>query len=246
MNFLWIILIIFALIVITSIRVIYEYERGVKFTLGKYTGLANPGLTIVFPIIQSINKIDVRVKTVDVPKQECITKDNVSVGVDAVVYYYVTDSKKSILNVEDFYYAIHQLSQTTMRDIVGEVTLDELLSNRDSISEKIRKVIDKESDPWGIKVNNMVLKDIRLPEDLKRVMAREAEAEREKRGIIIKSEGEVTSAKKFNEAAKILAKSDGAMELRNLQTINDIAPSPSVKYLFFPMDIAKSLNKKNK
>ncbi len=231
------ILLFFAFLILISIRIIYEYERGVKFTLGKFTSVAGSGLTLVFPIIQSIQKVDIRVKTVDVPKQECITKDNVTLSIDAVVYYYISDAKKAILNVQDFYYAVSQLSQTTMRNVVGEVSLDELISKRDAISEKIRDIIDKATDPWGIKVDNVDLKHVELPEDLKRVMAREAEAEREKRGIIIKSEGEVISAKKFAEASMILSKYPGAMQLRNLQTINDISAESSVKFIITPMEI---------
>ncbi|MFW5704681.1 MAG: slipin family protein [Nanoarchaeota archaeon] len=221
-----------------------EYEQGVKFTLGRYSGLMSPGLNVVLPIFQSYQKVDVRVKTVDVPKQDCITKDNVSVNVDAVSYYYVFDVKKAILDVEDFYYAINQLSQTTMRDVVGEVTLDELLANRDAISNKIRTIIDKASDPWGLKVERVELKHIELPENMKRIMAREAEAEREKRGAIIKSEGEVVAAENLVKAANMMAKSPGSMQLRTLQTINDIAPDPSQKFIFFPTEFSDLFKRK--
>lgn len=221
-----------------------EYEKGLKFTLGKYAGELNPGINIVVPIFQSYQKVDVRIKTVDVPKQDCITKDNVSVNVDAVSYYYVFDVKKSILDVEDFYYAISQLSQTTMRDVVGEVTLDELLANRDQISDKIRTIIDKASDAWGLKVERVELKHIELPDNMKRIMAREAEAEREKRGIIIKSEGEVVAAQNLAKAAETLAKHPGAMQLRGFQTINDISSDPSQKFIFFPMELMGMFNKK--
>ncbi|MEC8339354.1 MAG: SPFH domain-containing protein, partial [Nanoarchaeota archaeon] len=185
---------IIVIFILSGLKQIMEYERGLKFTLGRYSGDMTPGLNIVIPIFQSYERVDIRVKTVDVPKQDCITKDNVSVNVDAVTYYYVYDVKKSILDVEDFYYAISQLSQTTMRDVVGEVTLDELLANRDAISQKIKKIIDAGSDQWGIKVERVELKHVELPSGMQRMMAREAEAEREKRGIIIKSEGEVTAA----------------------------------------------------
>jgi len=225
------------LFIVSGIKQVMEYERGLKFTLGRYSGSLNPGLNIVIPIFQSYQKVDIRVKTVDVPKQDCITKDNVSVNVDAVAYYYVFDVKKSILDVENFYYAISQLSQTTMRDVVGEVTLDELLTNRDAISDKIRTIIDKASDAWGLKVDRVELKHVELPEDMKRIMAREAEAEREKRGIIIKSEGEIVAAQNLAKAASVIAKYPGAMQLRNLQTINDISSDPSQKFIFFPMEI---------
>lgn len=241
--FLVIVLVVIAIFILSGIRVIMEYERGVRFTLGRFSGLVGPGLNIVIPIFQSIDKVDIRVKTVDVPKQDCITKDNVSVNVDAVAYYYVYDVKKSILDVEDFYYAISQLAQTTMRDVVGEVTLDELLANRDAISNNIRNIIDKASDPWGLKVERVELKHIELPEDMKRIMAREAEAEREKRGIIIKSEGEIVAAQNLAKASMILAKSPGAMNLRTLQTINDISPDPSQKFIFFPTEFIDMFKK---
>jgi regulator of protease activity HflC (stomatin/prohibitin superfamily) len=236
--------IIFAIVVvfiliISGIRQVMEYERGLKFTLGRYSGLLTPGINIVVPVFQSAQKIDIRVKTVDVPKQDCITRDNVSVNVDAVTYYYVFDVKKAILDVEDFYYAISQLSQTTMRDVVGEVSLDELLANRDQISDKIRKIIDHASDAWGLKVERVELKHIELPQDMQRIMAREAEAEREKRGIIIKSEGEVTASHNLAKAAMVLAKYPGAMQLRTLQTINDISSDPSAKFIFYPPDLGK-------
>lgn len=235
--------VIAVLFILSGIKIVVEYERGIKFTLGRFSGLMNPGLNIVVPILQAYQKVDIRVKTIDVPKQDCITKDNVSVNVDAVTYYYVFDVKKSILDVEDFYYAMSQLSQTTMRDVVGEVTLDELLANRDAISDKIRTVIDKASDAWGLKVERVELKHIELPHDMKRIMAREAEAEREKRGIIIKSSGEVEAAKNLAHAAQMMAKTPGAMQLRTLQTINDISPDPSQKFIFFPTEFVDMFKK---
>ncbi len=236
---------VFALIaLLLSIKVVYEYEKGIKFTLGKFTSIMEPGLNIVIPIIQTSVKVDMRVKTIDVPKQECITKDNVSVNVDAVTYYYVFDIKKAILGVENFYYAISQLSQTTMRDVIGSVTLDELLANREAISDKIKDIIDKVSDEWGLKVDRVELKYIELPENMKRIMAREAEAEREKRGVIIKSEGEIVAAENLAKAATILEKSAGAMKLRMLQTLNDISPDPSNKFIFFPMELFEFMKKK--
>lgn len=229
--------VILFLFIISGIKQVMEYERGLKFTLGRYSGNLTPGLNIVVPLFQSYERVDVRVKTVDVPKQDCITKDNVSVNVDAVAYYYVFDVKKAVLDVEDFYYAISQLSQTTMRDVVGEVTLDELLANRDTISDKIRKIIDQVSDAWGLKVERVELKHVELPEDMKRIMAREAEAEREKRGTIIKSQGEIEAAQNLAKAGSIMAKYPGAMQLRTLQTINDISPDPSQKFIFFPAEL---------
>ncbi len=237
-------IIVLFVLIISGIKQIMEYERGLKFTLGRFAGMLTPGINIVIPFFQSYERVDVRVKTVDVPKQDCITKDNVSVNVDAVCYYYVFDVKKAILDVEDFYYAVSQLSQTTMRDVIGEVTLDELLANRDAISNKIRNIIDKASDAWGLKVERVELKHIELPENMKRIMAREAEAEREKRGIIIKSEGEIVAAQNLGKAAATMAKNPGAMQLRSLQTINDISADPSNKFIFFPMELTEILKSK--
>lgn len=243
-GFLIILTIVIVIFIVSGIKLVMEYERGLKFTLGRYANDMQPGVNIVIPIFQSYEKVDIRVKTVDVPKQDCITKDNVSVNVDAVTYYYVFDVKKAILDVEDFYYAISQLSQTTMRDVVGEVTLDELLANRDAISDRIRKIIDKASDAWGLKIDRVELKHIELPEDMKRIMAREAEAEREKRGTIIKSEGEVIASENLKKAAKLLGTAPGAMQLRTLQTINDISSDPSQKFLFFPTELTEIIKKK--
>jgi regulator of protease activity HflC (stomatin/prohibitin superfamily) len=234
---------IVVIFILSGLKQIMEYERGLKFTLGKYSGDMTPGLNVVVPIFQSYERVDIRVKTVDVPKQDCITKDNVSVNVDAVTYYYVYDVKKSILDVEDFYYAISQLSQTTMRDVVGEVTLDELLANRDAISQKIKKIIDAGSDQWGIKVERVELKHVELPANMQRMMAREAEAEREKRGVIIKSEGEIIASQNLAKASLTLAKAPGAMQLRNLQTISDISGDPSTKFIFFPMEFGEMVKK---
>ena len=230
--------------ILTGLRVIMQYEKGMKFTLGKYSSMMGPGLNLVIPVIQTFERVDIRIKTVDVPKQDCITKDNVSVNVDAVTYYFVYDVEKSILGVEDYYYAISQLAQTTMRDVVGEVSLDELLANRDAISQKIKSIIDKASDKWGLTVDRVELKHIELPENLQRMMAREAEAEREKRGMIIKSEGEVTASKNIAQAAQTLAKNTGGMQLRALQTINDIASDPSQKFIFFPTEFTDLIKKK--
>ena len=234
-------IVIFVLFILSGIKQIMEYERGLKFTLGRYSGDMTPGLNIVVPILQSYERVDIRVKTVDVPKQDCITKDNVSVTVDAVAYYYVFDVKKAILEVEDFYYAVSQLSQTTMKDVIGEVTLDGLLANREEISARIRTIIDKASDTWGLKVERVELKRIDLPQNMQRMMAREAEAEREKRGTIIKSEGEVVASQNLTKAAMMIHKAPGAMQLRTLQTINDISADPSQKFIFFPTEFIDAM-----
>lgn len=212
--------------------------------LGKYIGLMKPGWRLVFPIVQSYQKVDLRVKAVDVPNQEAITKDNISVGVNAVIYYKVAEADKVILEVENFYYAISQLAQTTMRNVVGQVDLDGLLSQRDRVSENIRKIIDDASDPWGIKVLNVELKDIVLPEEMKRVIGKQAEAEREKRAIIIKAEGEVMAANNMAKAAQILSDSKGALHLRTLQSINDISSDQSNTIVFaVPLEILRAFEK---
>lgn len=237
----WTVLIIIGFIILISIRQVNQYQKGVKFTLGKYTGLMEPGWRLVFPIIQSYQKIDLRVKAVDVPNQEAITKDNISVSVNAVIYYKVREADKAILQVEDFYYAISQLAQTTMRNAVGQVDLDELLSQRDKVSGSIRDIIDKATDPWGIQVNDVELKDITLPEEMKRVIGKQAEAEREKRAIIIKAQGEVIAADNMAKAARTLSGAQGALHLRTLQSINDLSSDQSNTIIFaIPLEILKA------
>ncbi|MBN2087048.1 slipin family protein [Candidatus Peregrinibacteria bacterium] len=215
------------ILIVIMIKQINEYERGVMFTLGKYTGMKNPGWRIVIPVFQSIRKVDLRTKVVDVPDQEAITKDNISIRINAVIYYKVSDAAKSVIEVENFYFAVSQLAQTTMRNAVGETTLDELLRNRDEIASRIQLIVDKASDPWGIKVESVELKDIGLPDNMKRTMAKEAEAEREKRAVIIKAEGEVAAADNMRKAASTLAEAPGALHLRTLQSINDLSSDQS-------------------
>ncbi len=229
------------LFVLSGLKIVKEYQRGVKFTLGKYAGIMSPGLRIVVPIIQSWQRVDIRVKAVDVPDQDAITKDNVSIKVNAVLYYKVADSKKAIIEVEEFDYAVSQLAQTTMRDVVGEVTLDELLSKRDNISKRIREIVDKATDPWGIKVESVELKHVELPEQLKRTIGKEAEAEREKRAVIIKASGEVIAADNMAKAAKTLATGPGALHLRTLQTLNDLSSDKSnTVVLGLPLEILRA------
>ncbi len=236
------IIIALILILLSGLKVVKEYERGVKFTLGKYKGTMNPGLRLVIPIIQSWERVDLRVKAVDVPDQDCITKDNVSVKVNAVLYFKVAEADKAIIKVENYFYATSQLSQTTMRDVVGEVTLDELLKERDRISHRIQQIVDKATDPWGIKVESVELKHIELPDDMKRTMAKEAEAEREKRAVIITAEGEVMAAKNMSKAADMLSKVPGALHLRTLQSINDISSDQSNTIVFaIPLEVLKAL-----
>ena len=240
-SFIWTLLFIAVAIVVASIRQINQYEKGVKFQLGKYIGTMEPGWRLVWPIFQSYRKIDLRVKAVDVPNQEAITKDNISVGVNAVIYYKVQDANKVVLEVENFYYAISQMAQTTMRNAVGQVNLDDLLSEREKVSESIKKIIEEAAVPWGIRVLNVELKDIVLPEEMKRVIGKQAEAEREKRAIIIKAEGEVAAANNMAKAAEVLAGSKGALHLRTLQSINDISSDQSNTIVFaVPLEVLRA------
>ena len=236
-----IILVVF--LILSSIRQINQYERGVKFTLGKYTKMMQPGWRLVLPVFQSYKKVDMRTKAVDVPDQEGITKDNISVRLNAVIYYKVISAEKSLLEVEDFFYAVSQLAQTTMRNVVGQVDLDELLSNREQISTKIRTIVDEITDKWGIEVESVELKDITLPDNMKRVIGMQAEAEREKRAVIIKSEGEVGASENLAKAAAVLAGTNGALHLRTLQTLNEVSSDDSNTIIFaLPIEVLKAFD----
>ncbi len=242
----YILIIIVIILLLLSVRQINEYERGVKFTLGKFSKIMNPGWRIVVPIFQSYKKVDIRTKAVDVPEQDAITKDNVSVRINAVIYYKVFDASKAVLEVENFYFAVGQLAQTTMRNAVGSVSLDELLSERDKISEEICNIIDKATDPWGIKVENVELKDVSLPEEMKRVIARVAEAEREKEAVITKAKGEVEASENLAKAANLMSATPGAMHLRTLSTLCDISSDQSNTVVFaLPVEILKSFEGKS-
>ncbi|GMU26081.1 slipin family protein [Patescibacteria group bacterium] len=228
-------------ILLISIRQVNQYQRGVMLTLGKFTGVKGPGWRLVFPIFQSMRRIDIRTKAVDVPDQEAITKDNVSCRINAVIYYRVTDAAKAVLEVENFWMAVSQLAQTTMRNVVGQLMLDELLSQRDEASTRIREIIEKDALAWGLEILNVELKDIQLPEDMKRTIAKQAEAEREKRAVIINSEGEVIAADNLRKAADILASSTGALHLRTLNSINDISSDQSNTVVFaVPLEILRA------
>ena len=227
-----IIFLVVLIIVLTSIRQIDEYERGVLFAHGKFKKILQPGWHIVLPIIRSYKKVDIRTKAVDVPEQEAITRDNVSIKINAVLYYKIFDASKSILAVQNFNYAVSQLAQTTMRNIVGSVSLDELLTEREKLSTEICKIVDEETDPWGIKVENVELKDISLPEEMKRVIAKVAEAEREKQAVITKANGEVEAANNLATAASIMSQSPGALHVRTLATLNDLSSDQSKTVIF--------------
>ena len=244
MMALWIIIIILVAIA-SSIKVVNEYERGVKFTLGRYSGIMLPGLKFIIPIIQSWQRIDIRTNVVDVPKQDTMTKDNVSVVINAVLYYRVSDAKLSVLEVMDYRYAIGQLAQTTMRDVIGAVTLDELLAKREAISKKIKSILDKASDPFGLKVETVELKDIILPDTLVRVISKEAEEEREKRAVIIEAEGEFSAAENLVKAANSLSKVKGGLHIRTLQTMNNLGNEKSHTVIYaVPEEILKKFSGK--
>ncbi len=230
-------------ILVASIRQINQYQRGVKFRFGRYVTTQEPGWRLVLPIIESMKRVDIRIKAVDVPDQEAITRDNVSAKINAVIYYKVRDAAKAIIEVENFYYAVSQLAQTTMRNVVGEMNLDELLSQREQASKKIRTMVDELTGPWGIQIDNVELKDITLPEDMKRTIAKQAEAEREKRAVIIKAEGEVMAAENTAKAAQMLMSSPGALHLRTLSTINDISSDESNTIVFaIPVEILRAFD----
>lgn len=229
-------------ILLISIKQINQYERGIKFSFGKYVGMMQPGWRLVIPIIQGYRRVDIRTKAVDVPDQEAITKDNVSARISAVIYYKVVDASKAVLEVEDFYFAIHQLAQTTMRNVVGEVELNDLLANRDKIASRISDIVRETTSGWGIEVNSVELKDIILPEDMKRTMAKQAEAEREKKATIINSEGEVIAASNLAKAADLMSKTPGALHLRTLNSINDISSDKSNTIVFVtPIEILRAI-----
>lgn len=239
MYLLLIIVVLFVLI--SSIRQINEYERGILFTFGKFTKILEPGWRLVLPIINTYSKVDIRTKVIDVPEQETITKDNVSVRINAVIYFSIFDASKSILAVEDFRYAVSQLAQTTMRNAVGAVTLDELLGSREKISGEICNVIDEATDPWGIKVENVELKDVALPEEMKRVIAKAAEAEREKQAVITKAEGEVQASENLAKAAELMSSTPGALHLRTLSTLNDLSSDQSNTIIFaIPIEVLEA------
>jgi len=234
---------ILLIILIRSFRVLNEYERGVIFRLGKFVAVKGPGLIILIPILDKIVKVSLRIIALDVPGQDIITKDNVSVKVNAVVYFLVGDPEKAIIAVEDYMYATSLISQTTLRTVTGQSELDDLLAHRELINSKLKELIDKETEPWGITVMNVELKNVDLPEQMVRAMSRQAEAEREKRAKIINSEGEFMSAKKLSEAANILSKESNALQLRYLQVMTEIAAEKnSTMIIPLPMEIMKFIN----
>ena len=236
--------IIFAVVVfvLSGIKVVNQYERGVVLTLGKFSGVRQPGLRIVVPILQQLTRVDVRSTPIDVPKQEIITKDNVTAGVDAIVYFRVIDAPRAVLETTNYVYATSQFAQAALRDVTGNFELDDLLSKREEISQQIKEIVDKQTDQWGIDVEAVKIQNIELPSDMKRAMAKQAEAERERRSNIINAEGERAAAETLAEAARIIAGTPGAINLRTLNTVERISTEPSQKTtILFPVELLEAV-----
>lgn len=227
-------------ILLQGLRVLTEYERGVVFTLGKFSGVRGPGLTYIFPIFQRMRKVDLRLKTAEVPRQEVMTRDNIPMLVNAVVYFKVIDPEAVIIKIEDYVFAIRQYTQAALRDVIGNNEMDSVLTERLQIAEAIKEIVDNETSDWGVDIESIKIQELELPAEMKRAMARQAEAERERRATIIASQGELAAAENLRDAADKLAATPGALHLRTLQTIRDIASDPSEKLvLFLPSDLGK-------
>jgi regulator of protease activity HflC (stomatin/prohibitin superfamily) len=240
MEFLIVIAVILFFFLVSALKVLKEYQRGVIFRLGKVIGLKGPGLIIVWPLIDNIRRVDLRVIAMDVPPQDVITQDNVSVRVNAVVYFRVIDPKKAILEVENYIYATSQMAQTTLRSVLGEATLDQLLSQRDEINGKLQDILDRMTDPWGIKVSTVEVKHVDLPEEMQRVMAKQAEAERDRRAKIIRAEAEFQASQKLADAADIISAHPVALQLRYMQTLSEIAVENNSTTIFpLPIELLK-------
>lgn len=228
----------------TMIRVVNQYERGIVLTLGRFSGIKEPGLRFLLPGIQTMRKVDVRTTPIDVPKQEVITKDNVTVSVDAIVYFRVIDAAKAVLETTNYVYATSQFAQAALRDVTGNFELEDLLSKREEISGQIKEIVDAQTDKWGIDVESVKLQNIELPSDMKRAMAKQAEAERERRAAIIAAEGEKASAQAVAEAARMLSQAPGGLNIRTLQTLEKISVEPSQKTLvILPTELTDSISK---
>jgi regulator of protease activity HflC (stomatin/prohibitin superfamily) len=247
MVMIWILWVLVAIIVylFAGIKIINQYETGIVFTLGKFTSVRQPGFNIVFPIFQRMIRVDMRVRTLDIQKQQIMTKDNVPIDVNGVAFFRVLKVQDAILKVQDYQYAISQYAQTALRDVVGGMTLDTLLAERQHVGDEIRKIVDKETDQWGLDVQVIKLQDVEVPDDLKRIMSRQAAAEREKRAVIIKSEGDRDAAKNLAAAADTMGKAKGAMQLRTLQTLDGLGPTASnTVVLALPVEVMEFFQKK--
>jgi len=226
------------MLVLSGIRLLYEYERGVVFTLGKYSSTRNPGLTIIIPVIQAMRKVDMRIKTAEIPRQEVMTKDNIPMLVNAVVYFRVVNPADAIIKIEDYVFAVRQYTQAALRDVIGNAEMDFVLTERERVAESIKEIVDAETIGWGVDIESIKIQEVELPAEMKRAMAKQAEAERERRAMIIASQGELSASENLRQAAENLSKSRGALHLRTLQTIRDIAADPSEKIvLFLPSDL---------
>lgn len=240
----YILVIVLVVLFLAMLRQVNQYERGVMLTMGRFSSIKEPGWRLVVPVFQRMYKVDIRLKAVDVADQRAITKDNISVSVNAVIYYRVSNASQAFLEVEDFQYAVSQLAQTTMRNVVGQVELDELLSQRDKVSERIKSIVDAAIGGWGVEVKDVELKDIDLPTEMERTIAKQAEAERERRAVIIQAEGEVIAAQNTAKAAEILASAPGALHLRTLHSINDISSDQSNTVVFaVPLEVLRAFGK---
>ena len=230
--------IVLLFILSSAVKILMEYERGVIFRLGRYTRTGGPGLTLIIPMIEQLRRVQLRLVTMDVPPQDVITRDNVSVKVSAVVYFRVIKPEDAVINVEDYLYATSQLSQTTLRSVLGQADLDELLSAREKINEELQTILDRQTENWGIKVTNVEVKHVDLPQEMQRAMARQAEAERERRAKIINAEGEFQAATRLAEAAEIISVHPQALQLRFLQTLTEVASENNSTILFpIPIDL---------
>ncbi len=240
--FLIVVIVLIALLVASSVRVLNEYERAVMFTLGRFTGIRGPGLIILWPAIQRMNKVDLRVIVLNIPKQDVITRDNVSVKVNAVVYFRIVDPGKAIIQVANAWEATSQVAQTTLRSVLGQHEMDELLSQRDKMNADVQRILDESTEAWGVKVTNVELKDIDLDDSMVRAMARQAEAERNRRAKVINAQGEQQAAQTLVDAATALAQQPSAMQLRYLETLSDIAHDKSQLLVFpLPLDLIAPL-----
>lgn len=231
------IIVILGLLILSSVKILKEYERGVIFRLGSYSGVRGPGLIILIPILETMNKVDLRVVTMDIPSQDIITKDNVTLKVNGVVYFRVNNPQKAIIKVENYYHATSQIAQTTLRSVIGQYELDGVLAQRDDINGKLQIILDEQTEPWGIKVSNVELKAIDLPENMQRAMAKQAEAEREKRAKIISAAGEFEAAKKLAEAAEVLGQQKDAITLRYLDTMREVSAGAGKSSIIFPVPL---------
>jgi regulator of protease activity HflC (stomatin/prohibitin superfamily) len=232
------------LLIMSGTKMLFQYERGVVFTLGKYSSTRKPGVTFVFPMFQSMRKVDMRIKTAEIPRQEVMTRDNIPMLVNAVVYFKVVDPADVIIKIEDHVYAVRQYTQAALRDVIGNSEMDFVLTEREQIAQSIKSIVDTETSGWGVDIESIKIQEVELPADMKRAMARQAEAERERRAVIIASQGELSASENLRQAAENLAKSRGALHLRTLQTIRDIAADPSEKIvLFLPSELSEAVGK---